>query len=193
VNDIAGGTTINDTGTLQVSNRLGGSVLANVGSTLAGSGTITGPVTIEGTLSPGPNTAQLDTGSLTIDSGSTLTIDIAGNTAGTGYDQVNTTGSVTLLGGSIALTLSNYAPTFADRFFIILNDGTDPVAGSFTGLPEGSFVGSSGPYAFFIGYSGNGDGGSVGNDVFLAIPEPTSFATLLTGLGVLGALRRRRK
>jgi autotransporter-associated beta strand protein len=193
VNDVAGGTTINGTGTLQVSNKLGGSVLANLGSILSGSGTITGPVTIEGTLSPGPNTAQLDTGSLTIDSGSTLTIDIRGNTAGTGYDQVNTTGSVTLLGGSIDLTLSGYAPQFADRFYVILNDGTDPVAGSFAGLPEGAFVGSSGPYAFFIGYSGNGDGGSVGNDVFLSIPEPASFATLVSGMAMLCGLQRFRR
>jgi hypothetical protein len=193
VNDVAGGTVVNDNGTLVVSNRLGGSALVTPAATLAGSGTITGPVTVDGTLSPGPGPAQLDTGNLTIDSGSTLAIEITGNTGGTTYDQVNTTGTVDLLGGSITLTLSGFAPQLADRFYIILNDGTDPVTGTFAGLPQGAFVGSSGPYAFFIGYNGNGDGGSVGNDVFLSIPEPGSLATLVGGLGVLCGLQRFRR
>ena len=72
---------------------------------LAGSGTIDAAVTDNGVVSPGGGnggTASLTVGGLSIGTGA-FTADIDGTTAGTGYDQLNVTGSVA---ASLAGTLN---------------------------------------------------------------------------------------
>jgi hypothetical protein len=77
-------------------------------------------------------------------------------------DQISVIGTVALDG---ALTVHpNFTPTPGESFPIILNDGNDPVVGTFAGLPEGSTLNVNG-IRFAISYIG-GDG----NDVTLTVP-----------------------
>ncbi|WP_088252982.1 FG-GAP-like repeat-containing protein [Fimbriiglobus ruber] len=139
----------------------------NVGGTLAGPGTV-GAATIQagGNVEPGGSgTGILNTGNIAFAAGATLTPTLKGTTAGTTYDQVNTTGTVDLGGATLNLNLA-FTPAAGDTFTIVNNDGTDPVVGTFAGLPEGS-VFKVGSQFFQISYKG-GDG----NDVTLkAVPS----------------------
>ena len=80
-------------------------------------------------------------------------------------------------------------------FFILVNDGTDPVTDTFNGLPEGSTVNFSGK-TFQIFYGANSETGTQtgGNDVLIVVPEPTAAVSLLMALGsVMGLSRLRRR
>lgn len=169
------------------------------GATLGGNGSIgTVRVGAGGELSPGMPAAFasiLRTGDLAfLDPTAKLTIGIGGTNAGgdvlDAYDQLIVNGSVILdgaeLGGSL---LNGYNPTTNDRFFIILNDGVDPVQGQFASGAQVIIGGK----IFEIYYSANYDTFSLtgGNDVALQlIPEPAS--ALLLALGALICTRRRR-
>ncbi|TAE93305.1 MAG: hypothetical protein EAZ81_00405, partial [Verrucomicrobia bacterium] len=81
-----------------------------------------------------------------------------------------------------------------DMIFLILNDSTDAVTGTFNGLAQNGFVTSYGGWDWVISYNADSTTSSFtgGNDVALrAIPETST--TLLGGLGALALLRRRRK
>jgi hypothetical protein len=99
------------------------------------------------------------TGNTTFGSAVAFSVDIAGLTAGTEYDQLSVTGTV-VLDGALQVV-----PTFAagpgDQFILLANDGVDPITGTFLGLPEGALI-DAGTGFFQISYSG-GDG----NDVVL--------------------------
>ncbi len=172
-------------GTLQVGDGTTGSlasspVTVQSGATLTG-GTQNGATSTAGQVStlsilsggthaPGVTSGVQQTGSYSLSSSSTLKADINGNAAGTGYDQVNVTGTVTL-GGTLNLNLG-YAPLKGDSFTLINNDGTDAVAGTFTGLAEGApvsapFGGTT--YFFNISYKGGS-----GNDVVLTAAAPSA-------------------
>jgi hypothetical protein len=88
-------------------------------------------------------------------------VELGGLTAGTEYDQLAVTGTVALGGALNVSLISSFPPQFDDVFAIIDNDGSDPVIGTFDGLPEGALV-SAGAAQFQISYVG-GDG----NDVVL--------------------------
>jgi hypothetical protein len=98
--------------------------------------------------------ATLATGSI---AGNAFEMDVEGVAAGTGYDQVIVTGTVTL-GGDLVLRMA-ITPPFGQVFRLIDNDGADPVVGTFTGLPEGAGI-SAGGHRFVISYIG-GDGNDV--------------------------------
>jgi acetyl esterase/lipase len=136
---------------------------------LTGTGTA-GAVTAD-LLSPGewwpgssgdPHTiSTLHTGSLSIGSQLSIDIDPIGN-----LEQVDVTGTVTLA-GTLAVTMGGtWPPLTGMRFPIIVNDGSDPVSGTFAGLPEGATF-TVGSYTFWITYKG-GDG----NDVVLTAGPP---------------------
>jgi autotransporter-associated beta strand protein len=137
-NTYTGATQVN-AGTLVVTGSLPGAVTAGAGTVISGTGTIGGPTTLNSgaVLSPGLSPGILNTGSLNLANGSTLNVEIIGSTAGTGYDQVNVTGTVTLSTPSLVLS-GAYVPVLGDKFIIIANDGADPVTGTFAGLPEGA-------------------------------------------------------
>ena len=106
-----------------------------------------------------------------------LAVDIKGLTPGTQHDQLNVTGAVRLSNQltaglpSLLVTLPAFEPNDGDSFTIVLNDGADPVEGTFNSLPEGASFdvpdggGPGSTTTFFITYRG-GDG----NDIVLHVP-----------------------
>jgi parallel beta-helix repeat protein len=118
------------------------------------------------TLAPGANTSKVViNGSLALDANDGLAFDVNGAAAGTGYDQWEVAGAVTL-GGAASSFGGSYAVFTGQKIVLVSNDMADVVAGVFAGLSEGAtipnFIGSGLPAQ--ISYTG-GDG----NDVELTI------------------------
>jgi autotransporter-associated beta strand protein len=200
VNSYLGATIVHE-GTLLVNvpGSISQSFLTEVhpGATLGGNGNV-GAVRVlpGGRLAPGRSifdTGVLATGDLTFDGpGALFSVQILGPTAGTFFDQLVVTGSITLNGADLEGSLINgFNPAPNDLFFLMLNDGNDPVNGTFA---QGSLITiNNAPFEIF--YAGNSITNSAtgGNDVGVRfIPEPTS--ALLAAGGTLGiALMRRRR
>lgn len=105
-----------------------------------------------------------------------LSVDIAGPAADVQYARLNVSGSVNLVGASLAVNLG-YTPAPGQQFTIIENDGNpDPVLGTFTGKPEGSTF-TVGAQSLQISYAG-GDGNDVVLIALPTAPTPTVSATL---------------
>jgi autotransporter-associated beta strand protein len=168
------------------------------GGTIGGSGTV-GSLIVQagGTVAPGNSP-----GILTVDGdysqSGTLALEINGLSAGSLHDQVvvdrsSGDGTVSISGNLSLLFGGGYTPANGDLIFILLNDGSDTVSGTFSGLVQNDIVGSYGGFDWRISYTADGSGSSFlgGNDIALvAVPEPG--AALLGGLGMLALLRRRR-
>jgi autotransporter-associated beta strand protein len=160
-------------GALQVDGTLPSTCDITVGSsaTLDGTGT-TGPVTVQsgGALAPGHSPGALTTAGVSLSSGATFSEEINGTTAGTQYDQVVSSGPVSLGNATLSVSLG-YTPTIGDHYTIINTTGPEAVTGNFNGLAEGDFL-TVGGRAFSITYAG-GDG----NDVVLTRAHvPTTFS-----------------
>jgi autotransporter-associated beta strand protein len=183
-----------------------GAVMVNAGATLGGSGTIGGGVIGHGavtvnsgaTLAPGPTgngtTGILNTGDLTLASGSTFSVDLEGPVAGTGYDQVFVTGAVSILNANLALGLVS-GLSVGDNLFIV--ESTGAVTGTFFGLADGTTFTQDG-VTFTIDYYPSGAlGGNVELTVdrVTAVPEPTTWiggALAIPFIGFVYIQRRRR-
>jgi autotransporter-associated beta strand protein len=178
----------------------GSSLVSNVtlqtGATLGGSGTV-GALEIQsgGTLAPGTLYAGTSAGLLSSGDFSLLGLyqaEINGLIAGTDHDQLQVSGGVDVTNGSLS-TVFTGSYSLSDMIFILLNDGTDAVTGTFAGLPQGAVVTSYGGFDWQISYSADSSGNTFtgGNDIALmAVPEPS--AALLGLLGWAALLRRRR-
>jgi len=143
--------------------------------TLAGEPTINGTLTVSAAgavLSPGFSPGEMASGDLDLQNGTTFSVDIAGTTPGTGHDQVDVTGTVTL-GATLSLN-DTYDAQPGDEFILIDNDGSDAVTGTFAALAEGAILdagdGWSDDDTARITYIG-GDG----NDVAIAVDGPAVF------------------
>jgi autotransporter-associated beta strand protein len=195
VNDIAAGTTINDSGRVTISGTLGGNVSVNGTATLAGSGIINGAVNMNSgtTMTPGnagPGKLTVN-GAVSLNSGSAFSLELNGTNPGTGYDQlvVGSTGNILISDSTFAFTLG-FAPPF-QNFVLIDNQSATPIAGFFNNLPEGQILTATfnnTQYTFTATYVG-GDG----NDLVLAVPEPAVGLSLAGGIGLLAGIRRRRR
>jgi hypothetical protein len=162
---------------------------------LKGTGTIGALTSAGGQISPGMSPGVLNTGNVVFDSSTTLNVELGGTGAGS-FDQLNVTGTVSLGNAVLSPTLyGGFVPSIGNSFTIINNDGSDPVAGTFTGLSEGASVSLSG-YKFTISYVGG-----TGNDVVLTttyVPGPPGTGskllsanpllptiTIISGLGLV--------
>lgn len=196
VSSYAGATTVSE-GRLIVDGNISTSSLTTVrsGASLGGGGNL-GALTVEGggavALGVLPNT--LATGNLDFQTNSILAIRLNGLNAGGagGYDQINVTGSLSLA-GLLSLT-AGFTPADNDLFFILTQDSTDAVNGTFAGLGQGSSV-FAGSQEFQISYTGDATSSTfmgAGNDVVLrAIPEPTT--ALLSALSLVVFFGRRKR
>jgi hypothetical protein len=77
------------------------------------------------------STGILNTGALTLASGSTFSVDLEGSVAGTGYDQVDVTGEVFITGSNLLINTA-LGLAVGDTLFILENDGIDPITGTST-------------------------------------------------------------
>ncbi|HEX8078293.1 MAG TPA: hypothetical protein VF511_10805 [Chthoniobacterales bacterium] len=199
-----GGGSIVSSGSLFANNSSGsatgtGSItVSNSGTIFGGSGTVTGAVSVASgaNLAPGASgnasTSSFRTGALTLSSGANFNIDINSTTAGSGYDQLSVTGAVSVNGSNLLVNAASNL-TLGDKFFVLLNDGSDAVTGSFA---QGSTVTAANGSIFSINYADNADGGATANDIsltFTAVPEPTTyFAAALAAAAILRASIARR-
>ncbi len=162
-----------------------GSILSPVtvasGATLGGTGT-TGTITTEsgGNVAPGNSPGILNSGNVTLVSGSNFNVEIDG-TAGAGavggHDQLNVTGTVNLGGANLVITLG-YTPVNGNSFVIVNNNDTDPVMGTLK--VGGNTIADGGTFTvsgttFVIDYTS----GSDSNDVTLTVQNSALAATIV--------------
>ena len=199
-NSYTGGTVVN-AGTLVINGNISTSSMTTVqtGAALGGSGTV-GSLTIDSGafLNPGNSPGILNVDGDYNQAG-TLNIEVTGTTPGLGgYDQVNVDrvsgdGSVSL-SGSLVTAFSGGSYANGNLLFILLNDASDAISGTFSGLAQDAIVATYGGFDWKISYTADSTGNTFtgGNDIALmAVPEP-NVAALLGGLGMLCLLRRRR-
>jgi hypothetical protein len=139
---------------------------------VAGSGSVTSLLTSGGTVRPGGNlTGVLSVlGTVMLNASAELDIELNGNTAGSGHDQLAAGSAVNLNSAVLHLTIeSGYVPLIGKPVVIVNNQGANPVSGTFAGLPEGATIVKD-AISFRISYTGGTDGG---NDVTLT---PVSVA-----------------
>ena len=189
------GPTIVTSGTLIVDGNIENSTATvSSGATLGGSGTV-GDLTIAtGAFhNPGNSPGIMSTGDYNL-SGSVI-IEVIGSTPGVGgHDQIDVTGTVDITGGTLVDQFTAGSFVNGDMLFILVNDGTDAITGTFTGLAQGDTVTNYDGLDWVISYNADSTGSTFtgGNDIALmAVPEP-SISVLFGSLGVLAILRRRR-
>jgi hypothetical protein len=191
-------TILSGTSTLLVNGTLQGSLTANAGSTVTGAGTVQAFTLAGGTVRPGNSPGVLNSGNLILNGG-TLAFEFDGPAAGTGYDQLNVTGTVGLSANTALSLAFGYVPAVGTAFTILNNDAADLIAFSngalftYGGTPLADDTRFTTPQGmeFEINYNG----GTSTNDVVLTtiVPEPASAVMLLTGLGLIAGRRRMRR
>ena len=170
LSEIEYGTVVMNGSTLSSSFQITGNGFPTVDSTLAGTGTVAfillGAGGAQKIVAPGPvgaGTGILSCGGIDLNGpGGVFSVRLNGTTLGTGYDQLAVTGSVDVTGATLEVDLG-YAAALADSFVILNNDSSDPVTGTFAGLPQGATF-SSGGRTFQISYIGGS-----GNDITLTV------------------------
>ena len=192
-----GAVTINTGAVVNVNGGINGSVAVNTGGTLAGAGTVADVVAnTGGIVSPaGPNPGQLSATNVTF--AEAAQFDLQLNSA-TLFDSLRATGDVTL-NGTVPVNISlGYDPEDTQAFTIVSNKGLNFIQGpgrlSYNGnvLDENEvFSVTSGAFTqpFQITYFGDNSR----SIVLMAVPEPTTWATLLSGVGMLVGLQRFRR
>ena len=155
------GATLVGSGKLLVNGSTTSATTVASGATLGGSGTVSNSVTINsgGTVAPGTSPGILNSGDVSLQSGSIFRVELNGTNVGTQYDQLNVTGTVTI-GSSVTLDASlGFTPSAGDAFVIIKNDGSDAIVGTFNGLSPGALLtlGSDKLHIYYNHDSGDGN------------------------------------
>jgi hypothetical protein len=170
----------------------------NLGSgSLTGTGTITAPsVDAAGVVSPGnsPGTLAIQ-GDLTLAGTSRLLIELAGTTAGAstgGYDVLSVSGTAFLGGAELRVTFaSGFQSTITSGNQFTILTATNGLTGTFANAPLSGqrFSTFDGLGTFQIDYSAS----SVLLSNFAPVPEPPTWALLVSGLGLVGWAARRKR
>jgi len=194
---VSAGATLNANGTIAGS--------ANISGLLKGNSMVTGNLALtSGTLSPG-NSAGTTTvgGNFTMDKNSTMVAQVSGAVAGISYDQVKVSGNITLDGTLDLTTLSGL--TLGETITLIDNTGSGTTLGYFsTILTSGStytvtsnadYTFTSGTTEYLLSYNTfSATSGVNFNDVTLTVvPEPSTWAMLIGGIGMLAFGQRLRR
>ena len=191
------GTTAVNEGKLIVNGNISTSILTTVasGATLGGSGTVRALTIASGAFVTPGNSPGILTVNGNYTQAGTYSAEITGTTAGVGgYDQIVVTGTVDITGGSLVALFSSGSYALGDKLFILTNDGSDAITGSYSGFAQGATVASYGGFDWAISYLADATGNTFtgGNDIALmAVPEP-SASLLIGSFGALALLRRRR-
>jgi fibronectin-binding autotransporter adhesin len=145
-------------------------ITLNLTATLGGTGIVSQIGGTGGLISPGPGKAALQSGSLSLNAGHTLALELGGTNSGVNADVLRVTGAVNLANTALGLTLTAAGKAGA-QYLLLDNDGADAVVGTFNGLPEGATLTVNG-ILFQISYNGG-----TGNDVVITQlmhpPQPT--------------------
>jgi autotransporter-associated beta strand protein len=141
-NSYSGNTSVQG-GELVVNGTIAGSTTIGNGATISGSGSV-GNLTVDsgGSVNPGNSPGTLTVNGNYSQAG-TLVAEITGLNAGTQHDQLIVNGTVSL-SGSLNAQFSAGSYQLNDMIFLILNDSTDAVTGTFNGLAQNGFVTSYG-------------------------------------------------
>ncbi len=138
------------------------------GGMLRGAGTVSGVTISGGALKPGDGIGVLHLqGDLNMNPGAVFEVELDGPIAGSSYDQLQVNGGVNLTGATLNLA-PGYAATPGTSCLILVNDGTDPIIGTFAALPEGTVFAAGGQF-FSISYKA----GSGGNDILVTAVNPS--------------------
>ncbi|HEX4612730.1 MAG TPA: putative Ig domain-containing protein, partial [Urbifossiella sp.] len=134
-----------------------------------------GTLTVAGVLDPaGAATGVYTAPAVTFAATGHLAVTLNGTTAGSGYDQLVSTGAVDLGGAALDLA-APFAATPGNTFTIV--SSAAPIVGTFAGLPEGAIV-TAGGQSFSITYAG----GPAGHSVVLTRVAATAPAITTTPL-----------
>jgi autotransporter-associated beta strand protein len=142
------------------------------GGTLGGTGTVGAITTNGGTISPGNNGAGIlnVNGNLTLDGTATVAIALNGPAPGTGYGQINVTGTADLAGSALDVSVG-FSP--GSQSFSLVRS-TVPIVNEFNGLSEGGARNIGGTLFKITYVGGNGD------DVILTHIGPVLPPTILS-------------
>lgn len=182
-NSTYSGVTYLNGGRLNVNGAITSDLAVVAGTTLGGKGSVGVVIAYAGaTVAPGTSVGALSTDDFTLLAGARLNIEIGGAAAGSGYDQVRVNGTVSIAGARLDLSiLDGFEPRFGQGYTIIDNDGSDAVAGAFSGYAEGAVFLRDGRM-MTITYAG-GDG----NDVVVSKTPPPTTIVGTAGADVIDA------
>ena len=166
------------------------------GAAIGGAGSIGGAVTVNGILSPGNSPGVLTAASVILGGSSTSVFEINGAARGTQYDGLDILADSGLTyDGALSLAFGNVSAFGATTFDLFSFAGTP--SGNFTSVTSTGFY--AGTWSLASGAWSLESGGQTlsftpaTGDLVVAVPEPSTLASLLAGIACGGfALCRRR-
>ena len=173
----------------------------DVNTTLAGTGVVTQKVTLTlGRLAPGINTAGVNnnfgvagtlslgtTGGLTL-ANANMDFDLSGTgTSSGGVNDTIVTGGVLSLGSNVAFNFNMLNGALDTTTTYTLISGASSIAGFNATTLAAATTGLTGSYIPTYTVAGN-----YLLVQFAAVPEPQTWVMLISGVGMLSLLRRRR-